>query len=213
MKKLLSIVVLALLAVCISCTSDSSTDSLTQEEKEAKQLMNNTWKVVGHAYSFIGNSNENPMAVASIEEAFSIETYSLEPSMKKLFGMNKKGEVYSWLGYEKGGGILDFSYSCTSQKGKKFSGYFNGVSSNNRLTDIYVRQIDEDKVKIVISYDIDAVDSVIVRMETMLLQKVSPWDESITIKKIFENLGYSANHIEELDLQNYERDHGQGTCK
>ncbi len=52
-----------------------------------------------------------------------------------------------------------------------------------------------------------------VRIEVMLLQKVGPWDESITVQKIFENLGYSAEDIEKWDLKNYERDHGQGQCK
>ncbi|MGS4345610.1 hypothetical protein ACKUSY_08470 [Myroides odoratus] len=212
MKVYSKIIILCVVAMFYgSCQSDSDTDVLTTEEREIRTFFNKEWKVVEQRGLFV--DDENLHSSEFIEDLFTTRTFPMDVSQRFIMGMNKKGEIYTWFNVEGYGTLLDFSYACTRQTGNRFTGYFNGITAKNQLTDLYIRQIDQETMKMVVIYEKDVEASETVRVEVKILKKIGPWDEEMSVKKIFEKNEYSVEDIERFGVEEYEREHGQGDCK
>lgn len=219
MQKYFSVILFAMIALLVSCNSDSDSDTFTKEEKELRALLNNEWSIVESGRFYAEDFFDNqmyPVSENQIEEMFGITTYPfnrVESETEYLLGMNRKGGFYSIYGTSDRRSLYDFGYACLSQKGNKFTGYFNGITTNNQIKDMYIRKVDDDTLKLLVVYPIDFSAYVVADVNLYVLKKRGAWDESFSVKKIFEMFDYPPENIKLWDLENYERDKGQGRCQ
>lgn len=221
MRKFLSLVVLSVVALLGSCSSDSS----NSEEKELRTLLNNEWEAVSSSYASydLGLSQEqinNFIEKGIVEIDIEAEKYLLgDDSLlydkdEFFFGMNKKGGLYFW-GNEIESKIhtrFTFYYACAQQKEKKFTGSFNNHVEPASKMDLYVHKVDENTIKILLlrvaSYGYSSS-----RCKLYVFKKIGAWNESTNLKSILEKYDYPSYYIELLGGENYERDVAQGKCQ
>lgn len=210
MKKHISLILLGLVTFFGSCSSDSET--VTNEEKEYRALMNNEWELIAER-TIVYEEAVVSIHLELLEECFNAQLYPIDQMTHYRLGMSKKGGFYSWTTYDGASSFTNFCYACMSQVGNKFTGYVNGIEANDELTDMYIRKVDEHTIKLLLVTEQDLGFSKIAIVKCMLLNKIGNWDEDFSVVKIFEMFNYSAEDIESWDLKNYERDKAQGRCQ
>ena len=215
MKVYTKIVLLCVVLIFGSCSSDSGTDSFSKEERALRKLLNNEWEVVesGTSIQDFEDFSGYPLKKEESDLFFDIKTHPLHSTIQTFVGMNKRGAFYLWSGTKDYKSLLDFAYSCTKQDGNRFSGKFDGITTSDRSTDLYGRQVDDKTMKLVLYYPEDLGGYSVAKIEVMLLKRKGSWNERFSVKNIFEMFNYSKADIEDFGILDFERNHGGGDCQ
>ena len=205
MKKILSLVLLSVVALLGSCSSDSSNN----EEKELRTLLNNEWEVVSSSslQYFEGKLNEDDLNYLFNDA----KLWSEDEENDFIFGMNKKGGLYYYNYSKEGKIIFPFYYICTKQTGNKFTGIANSLSEPVEELDLHVRKVDDNTMKIVFFTVKSGEEHRLGYVH--VLRKQRAWNESTNLKSILEKYDYPSHVIEVMGGENYERDVAQGRCQ
>lgn len=225
MKKLLyMLVVTSVLGLVIGCNSDS--DSLTSEETEIKELLNNEWEAIEWSQyeMHVSYTPDIPLTTEEIELIMDRSDVApfREPYVISL-GLNKKGELYyihkhAQQEYPIDNPVIDLLYVATTQKDNVFTGCFNYLTEPDKSVrngSFYIRKMDENTIKVMftLAERTNGKGEISYSYRVLVMKKKGMWDEHTTVKKLLERYNFEPNFIEMMGGDHYEKEVAVKNCQ